>query len=456
MRSTFKLLFYINRQKVKKNGLCPVMGRVTIDGKVSQYSAGLEIEPGLWNSDKGRAMADGRKVESLPEGRRRELEAINRTLDALEEKARAAYKENVDNYGFVSAEIVKNAVTGKSQAKDTLLAFMDEHNADYAKRVGIDRVRHTYVRYLTARKHMCNFLKYKYGMDDIPLRSLTMGFMTDFTFYFSTVLRLKVSAYNDYIIVLKRMTRLALRRHILKRDPFAGHRMEKVQVHHRYLTGEQFDKLLTAKLPTYRLCHTRDLFVFSTFTGIGRADLANLTEDNLVTREDGSTWIHIARQKTKAECWIKLLPIPLAIIRKYKGEGKDGRLFFVPQTASLCKTYRIIEEVCGLDFHLTHYMSRHTFATLICLSNGVPIETVSKMMGHSSIRTTQIYGEITNQKVSRDLEVLSENTKGKFSLPDDGMPSRVFKCGNYSGWKKECRNNGKEKEDSHGQESNHN
>lgn len=440
MRSTFKLLFYINRQKVKKNGKCPVMGRITLDGKVSQYSTGFEVEPAYWDADTGRASTDGRK-ESLDCEKKKELVRLNDALSALEAKARAAYKENVDSYGFVSAEIIKNAVTGKSQVKETLLALMDEHNEEYAKRVGIDRTRHSYVRYLTTRKHIHNFMKYKYNMEDIPLRSLTMRFMTDFTFYLSTVLRLKVSAYNDYLILLHKMTRLALKKHILKRDPFAGHKIEKVPVNHRYLTGEQFEKLLKAKLPTYRLCHTRDLFVFSTFTGIGRADLANLTEDNIITKEDGSKWIHIARQKTKAECHIKLLDIPLRIIEKYRGEGKDGKLFFVPQTSSLCRNLKMIAEQCNLGCHLTYYMSRHSFATLICLNNGVPIETISKMMGHSSIRTTQIYAEITNQKVSRDLAVLSETTKGKFSLPDDGMPSRVFKCGNYSGWKKECKRN---------------
>ena len=169
--------------------------------------------------------------------------------------------------------------------------------------------------------------------------------------------------------------------------------------------------------------------------------MANLTEDNIITKEDGSKWIHIARQKTKMECHIKVLDIPLRIIEKYRGEGKDGKLFYVPITGNLNRSLKMIAEQCGLDCHLTYYQSRHSFATLICLNNGVPIESISKMMGHSSIRTTQIYAEITNQKVSRDLAVLSETTKGKFSLPDDGMPSRVFKCGNYSGWKKECKRN---------------
>ena len=179
MRSTFKLLFYINRQKVKKNGKCPVMGRITLNGKVSQYSTGLEVEPAYWDADTGRASTDGRK-ESLDSEKKKELVRLNDALSALEAKACATYKENVDSYGFVSAEIIKNAVTGRSQVKETLLALMDEHNEEYAKRVGIDRTRHTYVRYLTTRKHIHNFMKYKYNMEDMPLRSLTMRFMTDF------------------------------------------------------------------------------------------------------------------------------------------------------------------------------------------------------------------------------------------------------------------------------------
>ena len=140
MRSTFKLLFYINRQKLKKNGKCPIMGRITLDGKVSQYSTGLEIEPEFWDAEMGRASTDGRK-ESFDSEKKKELVRLNKVLSALETKARAAYKENVDSYGFVSAEIIKNAVTGKSQVKETLLALMDEHNEEYAKRVGIDRTK---------------------------------------------------------------------------------------------------------------------------------------------------------------------------------------------------------------------------------------------------------------------------------------------------------------------------
>lgn len=433
MRSTFKLLFYINKNKVKANGNCPIMGRITIDGKIAQYSTGEEINPALWDSQKGRVIVRGNSKEG-----KRELAAINDSLCSLEDKAKLAYKKNSDTVGYVSAEIIKNAVIGRQQAKETLITLFDEHNEEYAKRVGIDRVHHSYARYLTSRKHVYNFLQYKYGIEDIPLRSLDMQFINDFHFYLSKVLKMKTVTLNDYLIALRKMVRRAIKQRTIKRDPFAQHKLEKAPKLHRHLSGEQLEKVMSAKLYTYRLCHTRDLFVFSVFTGLGRADLANLSTDNIITEKDGSQWIFIARQKTKSECYIKLLDIPKQIIQKYKGEGKDNKVFHVPGTSSLCRSLKIIAEKCGLDCHLTFYMARHTFATETCLANGVPIETISKIMGHSNIRTTQIYAETTNQKVAKDFGKLSTQTKDIFSLPQDKIKTlRVYQSGRYSGWKEE-------------------
>ena len=431
MRSTFRLLFYINRQKVKKNGKCPVMGRITLDGKVCQYSTGEEVSPECWDADRGRAVGHGQNPETAGA-----LKELNRKLDGLEEKARDTYKKSVDSIGYVSAELIKNAVTGKTQPKNTLLGLFDEHNMEYEKRVGIDRTRHTYIRYLTTRRHLYEFLQYKYGVEDMVFRSIDRQFIENFHFYLSTVLRMKTVSLNDYLILLCKIVRLAVKRRIIGRYPFAGYKLEIPPKLHRHLTREQLAKVMSAELDTYRLCHTRDLFVFSVFTGLGRAEVAELSEKHIVTEKDGSKWIYINRLKTKAECRIKLLDIPLRIMEKYRGEGKDGKLFYVPATSSLCRTLKLIEDICKLDCHLTFYMARHTYATEICLSNGVPIETISRMMGHSNIRTTQIYAEITNQKIRKDFGELSEKTMNRYSLPDDNMPYRVYQCGRYSGWKK--------------------
>lgn len=437
MRSTFRLLFYVNRQKVKSNGNAPIMGRITVDGKVCQYATGQEVSPALWDPDEGRVVTGDKRAGKPVLAEQRRLKEINDRLDELERRAKATYKSCMEKIGYVSAEILKNAVTGKAQTQQTLIALFDEHNEEYAGRVGIDRVYHSYVRYLTARKHVYNFLQYKHDTEDFPLCSLDMQFINDFNFYLSTVLRLKTVSLNDYLIVLRKIARRAVKQRTVKRDPFAGHKMESAPKLHRHLSGEQLAKIMNAELPTYRLCHARDLFVFSTFTGLGRADLANLTTGNILTREDGSQWIHIKRQKTRAECHIKLLDIPIGIMNKYRGEGKDDHIFYVPVTSSLCRSLKMIERICVLDCHLTFYMARHSFATEICLSNGVPIETISKMMGHANIRTTQIYAEITNHKVTRDMDRLTARTKDLYRIPDDKMPTRVYRCGRYAGWKGE-------------------
>ena len=237
MRSTFKLLFYINRQKIKKNGKCPVMGRITLDGKVSQYSTGEDVQPKFWDANKGRAVIHGQNPETSIE-----LRELNRKLEELEEKARTAYKKSVDSAGYVSAEIIKNAVTGKAQPKEHLLALFDEHNEEYAKRVGIDRTHHTYIRYLTTRKHQYNFLQYKYGVEDVTLRSIDMQFIENFHFYLSTILKLKTISLNDYLILLCKIVRLAVKRRILSRYPFTGYKLEIPPTLHRHLTGEQLAK----------------------------------------------------------------------------------------------------------------------------------------------------------------------------------------------------------------------
>lgn len=359
MRSTFRLLFYVNRQKIKANGNCPVMGRITLDGKVCQYYTGEEVPPALWDADAGRVIIKGAKANHLGFEDIKGLKAINIRLDDLEQRAKAAYKKHSDAVGYVSAEIIKNAVTGQAQAKETLMTLFDEHNVEYAKRVGIDRVHHSYVRYLTSRKHVYNFLMYKYGVEDVPLRSLEMQFINDFHFYLSTVLRIKTISLNDYLIILRKMARLAVKQRTLKRDPFSGYRLDIPPKQHRHLSGEQLAKIMNVELHTYRLCHTRDLFVFSVFTGLGRADLANLTWNNITTKADGSKWITIERQKTKAECNIKLLDIPIRIMGKYRGEGKNNKIFYVPATCSLCRSLKMIADRCKLGCHLTFYMARH-------------------------------------------------------------------------------------------------
>lgn len=427
MRSTFKQLFYINRQKMKKNGKCPIMGRITIDGKVCQYSTGYEIDPCLWNPSTGRAFANGKILEVLTGEEKTNIKRLNVQLDALIEKGNAAYNQNINGIGYVSAEIVKNAILEMGKQKEGLLELLAEYNDEMEKRIGIDKAYATFEKYRRTLAVLRDFIAYKYDREDISVKELEYQFIVDFDFYLATTLRMVESTRNGFIARLRLIAHLAVKKKIIRRDPFAGFRYHKVKSKHRYLTMENLNKMMTLDLKTYRLCHTRDLFVFSCFTGIGRADLACLTEKDIKTNKDGSQWIHIARQKTATDCVIPLLDIPRQIIEKYKGEGKDGRLFFVPTTTCIAQTLKILERTGEFDQHLTYYMARHTFATQICISNNVPIETVSKMLGHTHIQTTQIYAEITMQKQREDMQKLADSLDECFKENDRQFLNTSYK-----------------------------
>ena len=258
MRSTFKQLFYINRQKMKKNGKCPIMGRITIDGKVSQYSTGYEIDPCLWNPSTGRAFACGKILEVLTGEEKTDIKRLNMQLDALIEKGNEAYRQNVSGIGYVSAEVIKNALLEKDKQAETLLAFMADYNADYYSRIGIDKTLGSYKRYRNCLKAAREFISYKFDREDIAIKALGK---------------------------------------IIRRDPFAGYKYHVVKGNHRYLSIENLQKMMAIDLKTYRLCHTRDLFIFSAFTGIGRADLANLKDSDIITKEDEAPTPNFMKRK---------------------------------------------------------------------------------------------------------------------------------------------------------------
>ena len=244
MRSTFKQIFYINRQKMKKNGKCPIMGRITIDGKVSQYSTGYEIDPCLWNPSTGRAFASGKILEVLTGEEKTNIKRLNMQLDALIEKGNEAYRQNVSGIGYVSAEVIKNALLEKNKQAETLLAFMADYNADYYSRIGIDKTLGSYKRYRNCLKAAREFISYKFDREDIAIKALEHQFIEDFDFYLTTVRRMAESTVNNHLVVMKLMSKLATKRKIIRRDPFAGYKYHVVKGNHRYLSIENLQKMM--------------------------------------------------------------------------------------------------------------------------------------------------------------------------------------------------------------------
>jgi len=399
MRSTFKILFYLNTSKRKKSGTCPVMGRITVDGKIAQFSLKEDFRPDYWDAQKGRAS-----------GKTREQIALNRKIDQTEQSIRDIYVKTVNNIGYVTAEQIKNELTGAVTKTEYLLELFKEHNQEFKKRVGIDRKDGTYRQYEGSYKHLSQFILSKYGMKDYPLKQLDMDFIDDFDYYLLVDAGLCANTTINHIISLKKIVSRAMSQKTILYDPFPEYELKKQKLKYLHLSKESLEKIMTTPIKSKSVSFVRDMFVFSCFTGLAYADVCQLSEKHLSVKPDGSTWIEIPRYKTDVESLIRLLDIPVAIIEKYRHLREGDRLFKLPNSSGVGKHLRKIAKLCGIE-HLHFHMARHTFATLICLSNGVSMKTLSKLMGHSSMRTTKKYGEITNQKVGAEMKKLAGRSK---------------------------------------------
>ncbi len=397
MRSTFRILFYLKRNAPKSNGLVPVMCRITVNGKISQFSCKLDVDEKHWDVKTGRMT--GRSVVALE---------ANRMLDKIRVGINKAYQDICDKDNYVTAEKVRNAFLGMGMNHETLLAVFRQHNEDYAKQVGKIKSQRSYWKYCTVYNHLSEFIRQRYKVSDIALKELAPAFITDFELFLRTEKNHCTNTIWSYMMPFKRIIYMSINNGWLQRDPFYAYSITKEETKRGFLSKEEIKMLIEGsfKKKSYELI--RDLFIFCCFTGLSWTDMANLTKENLQTSFDGHLWIKTNRQKTGTETSLRLLEVPLRIIKKYEGCSEDGKLLPVPCYPNCKNGIKVIAKKCGIEKNVTWHMSRHSFATTVCLSNDMPIETLSKMLGHRSIRTTQIYAKITAEKVSNDMEKLSQ------------------------------------------------
>ena len=397
MKSTFSIIFYLKRQVVKKDGTVPVMGRITVDGTQAQFSCKVTANPDLWDTKGGRMK--GKSAMALE---------VNRKLDKMRVSINKNYQEIMDRDSFVTAEKVKNAFWGLEYRSQTLMKVYRQFNEDYEKlyKAGM-RSRSSYRKYLCVYRHLLEFLNTRFHVNDIALKELTPAFISDFEAFLRTDKHICENSLSIYILPLRSMVFKAMDNGWLTRDPFREYKVPKVDTTRGFLTKEEIHLLMNVELKRKTMQLIRDLYLFCCFTGLAFADLKNLKEEHIQTFFDDSEWIVINRQKTGVRATIKLLDYPKSIMEKYRGLCADGRIFPVPCYSDCRGILLRIAKRCGITKHLTWHMSRHTMATEICLTNGVPIETVSSILGHKNIKTTQIYAKITKEKLNKDMDKLS-------------------------------------------------
>lgn len=399
-RRTFSILFYINRTKIRKDGLCQLLCKVSIDTEAEQIGTKVFVEPSVWNPNTGRA--DGRSRNALE---------VNGAIDRITEQLQTHHKAIKSSLGFVTAALVKNAIMGVAQKPLTLMKLFEEHNEEFRKRVGVDRKKEAYEAYQLSYKHLHSFLRNKQETEDVTLRSLNLSFIDAYDLYLRKDLGMQQKTIHQHLYNLKKIARRAVAQGILRRDPFHTVHPPLPPLRSRHLKLEELARVMESRIEDPRLERMRDWFVFSTFTGLAYVDLKRLSTEHLRQEADGHWWIHIKRQKTGTDSTIRLLDIPLQIIEKYRAERQSDCIFNVYSRQYVYLLMSELGKHCGIE-KLTFHRARHNFGTHITLSQGVPIETVSRMMGHKSISTTQIYAKVTDRKVDEDMKRLQERTAG--------------------------------------------
>ena len=393
MRSTFKILFYINRQKTKADGKTAILCRITIDGKSTAITTGEQCKSSEWNSRKG--LTTDKKT--------------NQRIGEFKELVEKTYQEILIKDGVVSVELLKNRLQGIATMPTTLLAMSKAELQSVKACVGKSKAESTYQNLIYSDKLLLAFVK-ENGGQDIPLAGITGDLFGDFRFFLKKR-GLAASTMNHLLCRLSRLMYRAVDLKVIRCHPFENATYEKEERKIRFLQKRDVAKLMALKANDKEAEQARQMFLFSCFTGLAIADMERLKFSHIQTAADGRRYIRKERQKTKVESVVPLHPIAEEILSRCREDqavkGKGDALVFPRGCGRSVMNNKLstVGLACGIRQRLSFHMARHTFGTL-SLSAGIPIESIAKMMGHASISSTQIYAQVTDKKISEDMDKL--------------------------------------------------
>lgn len=403
-----KVTFYLKKNETRADGTVPVLGRIRIGSSMVQFSAKVNVSEKLWDVKSGRA-----------KGKSKAATNVNAELDNLCVAIHSAYKELQLKSDNVLALDVKNAFQGIATEQDTLVKHYEYLNEKFYKNVGVNRSVDTYKRYCVALNHLKKFLHKKYKVRDMAFQALNSTFVKSFDLYLRADLGFSNHTIVNIMARLHLVIKSAMDNGLIRQDPFIDYEYISQPLVARCLSEEEFNLILKTPLPKDNMNLVRDVFIFSCMTGLAFSDLRNLTPEHLKQAEDGVWWIHTARKKTGTPCHIPLMELPLQLIKKYKGISDKGRLFPMLSCSKTNINLKKIAKICGIERCLTFHQARHTYASLITLSQGVPMDTVRELLGHRDWRSTRIYAHLTQEKIGDDMVNLQSKIEGKFVLTDN-------------------------------------
>ncbi|WP_288980945.1 site-specific integrase [uncultured Flavobacterium sp.] len=409
MKTKVSTLFYAKKAKAAANGLIPIYMRITINGKRIELSTNRFIEISKWSTEAGKM-----------KGTSEEARSINNHLDLLKNQIRDAEMELIYKKITITTEIFKSKLLGVDERAKMLVPIFQDHNNKIKELVGKEYAPGTLERYTTSLKHTIEFMQWKYNISDIDITKIDHAFITDYEFWLRSVRNCANNTAVKYLKNFNKIIKLCLANDWLDKNPFANYKSKVKDVERVYLTEAEIQSIIEKDFKTERLSLVRDIFLFSCFTGLAYIDVKNLTKSHISFGIDGEKWIFTHRQKTESASKIPILPVTQMIIDKYKNHpqcNNEDKLLPILSNQKMNAYLKEIAGVCEIEKELTFHIARHTFATTVTLTNGVPIESVSKMLGHKNLRTTQHYAKVLDRKVSDDMKIL----KDKFSILDNNI-----------------------------------
>ena len=403
----FKVLLYLKKSGLDKSGKAPIMGRITVNRTMAQFSCKLSCTPELWNPR-----------ESRLNGKSKEAVETNAKIEKLLLDINAAFESLLERKTEFDATSVKNEFQGSMNTQMTLMKMADAVREELKSRIGIDRAKGTYPAYDHTCRTLREFIETKFKTKDLAFGQLTEQFIHDYENFVLDEKGFAVDTVRHYLAIIKKVCKKAYKEGHSERFLFQHYVLPKQTVKTpKALSRESFEKIRDEEIAPRRTTHrlARDLFLFACYTGVAYIDAVTVTKENLYTDEDGKLWLKYRRKKNELRASVRLLPEAIALIEKYHDEERDT-LFPMIHYPNLKNHLKTLAVLAGIkEINLCYHVGRHSFASLITLEAGVPIETISKMLGHSNIRTTQVYARVTPKKLFEDMDTLIEAT-GDFKL----------------------------------------
>ena len=405
--SSFSLLFYVSKTKVQKNGEAPLLVKINVNGRRLVLNLKRSVNPEDWDSTIGKVA-----------GRTDQAKVVNDYIEAVKFKFRQKYNELLQLNDEVTTEMLRDAVLGNnSSSSKTIVAVWEEQLDGMRKLIGKETTRATCQKYAAALNHVQKFLKLKHRLNDISVKSIDPEFISNFSLYLKTTGGCSHNTTTKFLQTFKRVINICIRNGWMLKDPFIGINMKLKIVDRPYLNEEELQRLISFQTDIERIERIRDFFIFSCYTGLAYIDIKNLKRQEI---EPGGSetgyWIRTKRQKTGVKTNVPLLDLPFQIINKYnrlESLRASDPVLPIPSNQKMNAYLKELADFCGINKPLSFHIARHTFATTVTLMNGVPIESVSKMLGHTNLKSTQHYAKVVDQKVGEDMAALALKLSSK-------------------------------------------